>query len=105
MLSEWEPLVALNLFTAFSFFISPQVPLGPAIALSALYANSMMVLVNDRISARHDDDLSSTALVQLQNMTDVASRQPVPENLAEGGDEERGGGTKEGRRTTPNPNP
>lgn len=68
--------------SALSFIISPEVPMGSVIALSALYANSMMVLVNDRISARHD--APNTASVQLNDMTDATSRQPVPEDLAEG---------------------
>ncbi|KAF8350387.1 hypothetical protein F5887DRAFT_299021 [Amanita rubescens] len=46
--------VAVNAFTALSYLISPYVPCGPIIVLSKLYSNSMMVLVNDRISSSED---------------------------------------------------
>ena len=62
--------------------ISPQASLGPVVVLSEVYANSLMVLVNDRISARRET--SNVATVQLDIvLTDIASRQPVTEEVME----------------------
>ena len=63
--------------------ISPQASLGPVVVLSEVYANSLMVLVNDRVSARRET--SSAATLQLDVvLTDIASRQPVTEEVTEG---------------------
>lgn len=56
--------------------------MGPVVVLSEVYANSLMVLVNDRISARQET--SSVATLQLDVvLTDIASR-PVMEEVTEG---------------------
>ena len=72
----------MNLFTALSLLISREVPLGPAIVQSALYANSMMVLVNDRIFI--PCDTSRFGDVELGDINETALTQPVPEGLTDG---------------------
>jgi hypothetical protein len=63
--------------------ISPQASLGAALVLSEVYANSLMVLVNDRISARLET--ANVATLQLDVvLTDIASGQPVTEEVAGG---------------------
>lgn len=67
-----------------SFWIPPRaaVGMGPLIVVSGLYASSMMVLVNDRIYARHRT--SSVTTLQLDVMTNMVSRQPVSEECTVG---------------------
>jgi hypothetical protein len=69
--------------------------LGPAIVLSKLYANSMMVFVNDRIPSGHSRDSRSMSAVVLDSLhfapvagesEDTALEQPAWEG---GYDDER----------------
>jgi hypothetical protein len=46
----------VNIITIATCFITTTDPIGPAIVLSRLYANSMMVFVNDRISSNRSQD-------------------------------------------------
>ena len=46
----------MNIITIATCFITTTDPIGPAIILSKLYANSMMVFVNDRISPNRSQD-------------------------------------------------
>lgn len=46
----------INLITVIFAVLVPNAIYGPAILLSKLYANSMMVFLNDRAPARRDRD-------------------------------------------------
>ena len=56
MTSETGRPVTINLLTVILCALLSGLALGPAIALSKLYANSMMVFVNDRIPSGHGRD-------------------------------------------------
>jgi hypothetical protein len=63
--------VAINLLTVLLLVLKGNAALGPAIVLSKLYANSMMVFVNDRIPSshgRHGHALSNTVTVPLTSL-------------------------------------
>ena len=69
--SETERSVAINLLTVLLCILTGPAALGPAIVLSKLYANSMMVLVNDRIPSGHGRDgrtMSGTGTVALGSL-------------------------------------
>ena len=51
----------MNIITIATCFIPGADPIGPAIVLSKLYANSMMVFVNDRISSKRSQDDHETS--------------------------------------------
>ena len=54
-------LAIINLATVILFVLESYAALGPSIVLSQLYANSMMVFLNDRIPSSHyrDDHVTS----------------------------------------------
>jgi len=78
--------VAVNIFTALSYLISPYVPGGPIIVLSKLYSNSMMVLVNDRICFSEDSrHVTSNATTMHFSKFHWEMADPLQENLAADG--------------------
>ena len=54
--SERGQSAAINLLTVAVFLMTGSADPGPAIVLSKLYANSMMVFLNDRIPSSHGQD-------------------------------------------------
>ncbi|KAF8701704.1 hypothetical protein AX14_000333, partial [Amanita brunnescens Koide BX004] len=76
---------AINLLTVVVFFMTGTADPGPAIVLSKLYANSMMVFLNDRIpSSRHDGhamsntvSLGSLHFRTVAGSVDIAQEQPA----------------------------
>ncbi|KAF8734719.1 hypothetical protein AX14_003056 [Amanita brunnescens Koide BX004] len=84
--------VAINLLTVLLLVLKGNAALGPAIVLSKLYANSMMVFVNDRIPSshgRHGHALSNTVTVPLTLLhfaTVVGEEATTQEQPAQEGD-------------------
>ncbi|KAF8677811.1 hypothetical protein AX14_004783 [Amanita brunnescens Koide BX004] len=61
----------VNLLTVILLLKKATTALGPAIVLSKLYANSMMVFLNDRIPSSHDHDGHATSNVATLGGCDV----------------------------------
>jgi hypothetical protein len=61
--SERGQSAAINLITVILLLKRGMAALGPAIVLSKLYANSMMVFLNDRIPSSRDHDGHATSNV------------------------------------------
>ena len=72
IMSETGRSVAMNLLTVILCALSPLMALGPAIVLSKLYANSMMVFVNDRIPSGRDGRTMSAVVVDSLHFAPVA---------------------------------
>ena len=83
--SERGQSAAINLLTVVVFLMTGSADPGPAIVLSKLYANSMMVFLNDRIpSSRHDGHAMSNAVSlgslhfrTVAGSVDIAQEQPA----------------------------
>lgn len=85
--SQRYDTVAINAFTVLSYLISPYVPSGPIIVLSKLYSNSMMVLVNDRLSSSEESRHASSHLTTTEISgfhLDTEITDAVREDLAAG---------------------